>query len=97
MNNKNLNEAKNIKTDLALAGQAERCVSVPPPATGLTIKNGKREANVHHVIDGIVYYGVYIAGDDWPAGLYRIPIDEWNKVAEEAAEKGAEIFSAVAH
>ncbi len=40
----------------------ERSVSAPAPKKGLTFRKGKREANVHAVKDGIVFYGVYLDG-----------------------------------
>ena len=49
----------------------DRCVRAPAPRKGLTFRKGKREANVHEVKDGIRYYGVYLDGDDWPAGCTR--------------------------
>ena len=71
----------------------DRCVRAP--AKGLTYRKGKREANVHDVKDGIVYYGVYLDGDDWPAGLYQATLDEWDRLATQAVEHGAEVFSMV--
>lgn len=64
----------------------------PAPTAGLTFRKGTREANVHAVNDGIVYYGVYLDGDEWPAGLYRATIDEWGVLANQAVEHGAEVF-----
>ena len=71
----------------------DRCVRAPAPTKGLTFRKGKREANVHDVKDGIVFYGVYLDGDDWPAGLYQATLDEWNRLAEQAVEHGAEVFT----
>lgn len=65
------------------------------PKKGLTFRKGKREANVHDVKDGIVFYGVYLDGDDWPSGLYQATIDEWNRLATQAVEHGAEAFTMV--
>lgn len=73
----------------------DRCVRAPAPTKGLTFRKGKREANVHDVRDGIVFYGVYLDGDDWPAGLYQATLDEWNKLATQAVEHGAEVFTMV--
>lgn len=70
----------------------DRCVRAPAPTKGLTFRKGKREANVHEVKDGIVFYGVYLDGDDWPAGLYQATLDEWNLLATQAVEHGAEVF-----
>lgn len=65
------------------------------PKKGLTFRKGKRESNVHDVKDGIVFYGVYLDGDDLPAGLYQATLDEWNKLATQAVEHGAEVFTMV--
>lgn len=85
----------NAQEPAAQAGQVERRVSVPPPTKGLTFRNGKREANVHNVKDGIVFYGVYLDGDDWPAGLYQATLDQWDQLATQAVEHGAEFFTMV--
>ena len=73
----------------------DRSVRAPAPTKGLTFRKGKREANVHDVKDGIVFYGVYLDGDDLPAGLYQATLDEWNKLATQAVEHGAEVFTMV--
>lgn len=73
----------------------DRCVRAPAPRKGLTFRKGKREANVHKVKNGIVYYGVYLDGDDWPAGLYQATLDEWDWLATQAVEHGAEVFTMV--
>ena len=73
----------------------DRCVRAPAPTKGLTFRKGKREANVHDVKDGIVFYGVYLDGDDWPAGLYQATLDEWDRLATQAVEHGAEVFTMV--
>lgn len=77
------------------AGPLEASVRALEPTKGLTYRKGKREANVHDVKDGVVFYGVYLDGDDWPAGLYQATLDEWNKLATQAAEHGAEVFTMV--
>ena len=73
----------------------DRCVRAPAPTKGLTYRKSRREANVHDVKDGIVFYGVYLDGDDWPAGLYQATLDEWNMMATQAVEHGAEVFTMV--
>ena len=73
----------------------DRCVRAPAPTKGLTFRKGKREANVHDVKNGIVFYGVYLDGDDWPAGLYQATLDEWDRLATQAVEHGAEVFTMV--
>ena len=77
------------------AGPLEASVRALTPTKGLTFRKGKREANVHEVNDGIVFYGVYLDGDDWPAGLYQATLDEWNRLATQAVENGAEVFTMV--
>jgi len=73
----------------------DRCVRALAPTKGLTFRKGKREANVHDVKDGIVFYGVYLDGDDWPAGLYQTTLDEWNRLVTQAVDNGAEVFTRV--
>ncbi len=68
---------------------------LPAPTKGLTFRKGKREANVHQVRDGTVFYGIYIDGDDLPAGLYQSSIDEWWHLAAQAIEHGAVVFTLV--
>ncbi len=65
------------------------------PVKGLTLRKGNLEANVHCVKDGMVFYGVYKDGDDWPYGLYKETIDKWNLMANIAVEQGAEVFMMV--
>jgi hypothetical protein len=66
-----------------------------PPVKGLTYRKGKREANVHDVRDGIVYFGVYLDGESLPSGAYQATLDEWNRMAEQAVLHGAEVFTLV--
>jgi hypothetical protein len=73
----------------------DRVVTVPAPVRGLTIRKGVREANVHEVKDGTVFYGIYLDGNDWPAGIYRATLEEWDKLATQAVSHGAEVFSLV--
>ncbi len=75
--------------------RTENSVRALAPTKGLTFRKGKREANVHDVKDGIVFYGVYLDGDDWPAGLYRATLDEWNRLVTQAVDNGAEVFTRV--
>ena len=84
-----------METGIAANGRVDRNVRAPAPTKGLTFRKGKREANVHDVKDGIVFYGVYLDGDDWPAGLYQATLDEWNRLAEQAVEHGAGVFTMV--
>ena len=65
------------------------------PVKGLTYRKGKREANVHDVRDGIVYFGVYLDGEALPSGAYQATIEEWNRMAEQAVLHGAEVFTMV--
>lgn len=75
------------------ANSVERGGIPPGPTKGLTFRHKKREANVHDVIDGVVYYGVYLDGDDWPAGLYQCSIEHWDDMARKAIDAGAQIFT----
>lgn len=84
-----------MKTGIDANGRVDRSVRAPAPTKGLTFRKGKREASVHDVKDGIVFYGVYWDGDEWPAGLYQATLDEWNRLAEQAVEHGAEVFTMV--
>lgn len=61
------------------------------PPTGFTVRKGPREANVHEVLDGIVYYGIYLDGIEWPAGLHQATLDEWDRLVRHALEHGAEV------
>lgn len=70
-------------------------MDVPAPTKGLTFRKGGRESTVHDVKDGIVYYGVYLDGDDWPAGLYQCTLDEWSRLATQAVDRGAAVFTMV--
>lgn len=65
------------------------------PVKGLTYRKGKREANVHDVMDEIVYFGVYLDGEALPSGAYQVTLDEWNRMAEQAVLHGAEVFTLV--
>jgi len=60
---------------------------------GLTFRKGEQEVNVHSCKDGIVYYGHYRDGDDWPTDLHQAPIDVFSNLAENAVEHGATAFS----
>lgn len=82
-----------METGISANGRVDRNVRAPAPTKGLTFRNGKREANVHEVKDGIVFYGVYLDGDDLPAWLYQATLDEWNNLATQAVEHGAEVFT----
>ena len=69
--------------------------SVPAPTRGLTFRKGRREANVHAVKDGIVFYAIYLDGEALPAGAYQATLDEWERLATQALEHGAEVFTRV--
>lgn len=72
-----------------MSEEATACDLVP--RKGLTLRYGQREANVHDVKNGIVYYGVYLDGDDRPAGLYRVKLIEWHKMARAALSAGVTV------
>lgn len=76
-----------------MSEEATACDLVP--RKGLTLRHGQRESNVHDVKNGVVYYGVYLDGDDWPAGLYRVKLIEWYKMARAALTAGASVFTLV--
>ncbi|MBL8469683.1 hypothetical protein [Methyloversatilis discipulorum] len=65
------------------------------PMPGLTFRKGKREANVHEVKGGVVYYGMYLDGEEFPTGLYRASLAEWDRLASQALVHGAEVFTKV--
>lgn len=67
--------------------------NIPTPVTGLTYRKGRRESNIHAVEDGIVFYAVYYVGEKHPVGTYQATIDEWQRMAEQAIQHGAEVFS----
>lgn len=77
--------------------QQHRLVQPPEraldPVKGFTFCKGDKEANVHCVDDGVVYYGIYFDSIDTPVGLYRVTLDEWNRMAEKAIEHGATVYS----
>lgn len=62
-----------------------------PPLPGFTIRKDAREANVHEVLDGVVYYGIYRDGVEWPAALHQATIEEWHRLVNHALEHGAEV------
>jgi hypothetical protein len=62
------------------------------PVRGLTYRKGTREANVHEVIDGTVYYGMYEDGSDSPVATYRTSLKEWKRLAQKAMKHGASVF-----
>ena len=82
-------------TPLAACPPLTAVLGAPAPRKGLTFPQGQAQANVHEVKDGIRYYGVYLDGDDWPAGLYQATLDEWDRLATQAVEHGAEVFTIV--
>jgi hypothetical protein len=74
----------------------EETVLIPHPYQGLTVRLGDREANVHEVKDGTVYYGMY--RDDpgfYPAcvGLYRKSAEEFINSLGRAILDGAMVYS----
>lgn len=75
-------------------------VPIPHPYTGLTLRKGNREVNVHSVDKGEVYYGLYdfIREDRayYCIGLYRKPVEEFmDQVGGHIARGDAEVFSLI--
>ncbi|MDY0186191.1 MAG: hypothetical protein RBR43_09980 [Desulfuromonadaceae bacterium] len=62
------------------------------PVRGLTYRKGTREANIHAVLDGTVYYGMYEDGSDVPVATYRANLREWKRLAKKAMKHGASVF-----
>ena len=73
----------------------DRLAEVPAPMKGLTFRKGGREANVHDVRGDTVFYGIYQDGEDLPVGMYQATLDEWGKLALQAVEHGAAVFTMV--
>jgi hypothetical protein len=63
------------------------------PVCGLTLRKGNKEANVHDVVDGIVYYAIYTIATEMPDGMYRCPVEQWQQMAAGALAHGAEVVS----
>jgi hypothetical protein len=78
---------------------ADQVVLIPQPYQGLTARLGRREANVHEVKDGIVYYGMYDDdADDCPyrcVALHRKPVEDFVNSLGRAILDGAVTFSLI--
>ena len=78
----------------------DELVPIPHPYTGLTLRQGNREVNVHSVDKGVVYYGLYdFAAKDAPyccIGLYRKSVAEFmDQVGGHMARGDADVFSLI--
>lgn len=78
---------------LSLRAHAERCVEAGAPTKGLTFRKGNHEVNVLAVNCGMVFYGEYRDGREGPVRLSQAPMSEWNRLAIEAIQAGAEVFT----
>ena len=71
-------------------------ITVPSPYKGLTLRLGDVEINVHQVDNGVVYYGKYELGEDWPARMYMMPVDDFMNSAGRSIIDGAVAYSRIA-
>ena len=65
------------------------------PYTGLSLRKGTKEVNIHYVKDGVVHWGLYEDGDELPHGLHRCDIRDWNMMVRKALATGATAFSRI--
>lgn len=78
----------------------DELVPIPHPYTGLTLRQGNREVNVHSVDKGVVYYGLYdFDAEDAPyycIGLYQKPVEDFiNCVGGHMARGDAAVFTLI--
>ena len=70
-------------------------VSVLEPYTGLTVRKGEKEINVHFVDAGVVYYGLYNDRSKVFGHLLRKPVIDFMQSLARAINDGAVAYSLV--
>lgn len=70
-------------------------VTIPSPYTGLTLRLGAQEVNVHSVSDGVVYYGKYEDGEELPVAMYRMREEDFINSAGRSILDGALVYSRI--
>jgi hypothetical protein len=70
-------------------------ILIPHPYKGLTFRKGQREINVHSVDSDTVYYGKYEDGQDWPAYLFRMSVEDFVLSSGRAILDGATVYSRI--
>ena len=61
----------------------------------LQAKLGAQEVNVHDVSNGVVYYGKYEDGEEWPVRLYRMREEDFINSAGRSIIDGASVYSRI--
>lgn len=72
-------------------------MNIPEPYSGLTIRKGEQEINIHFIDDNVVFYGKYADwADDMPEhciGTYRMDKDIFIGSFTRALNEGAVCYT----